>query len=158
MIIFPSIDLKDGAVVRLYARWAVRNYSVRFNANGGTGTMAAQALLFDVAQALPANAFKRDDHEFVGWSTSSSSGTVSFADRATVKGLTEGGGVVTLYAVWRRTRNPNLIVCLGDSITEGYRCIGAPYPTRLSQMSGRPVRNADGVCFPSSASRIHLHT
>ena len=35
----------------------------------------------------------------------------------------------------------NLVVCIGDSITEGYRCIGDPYPTRLAAMSGKKVKN-----------------
>ncbi len=37
--------------------------------------------------------------------------------------------------------NPDLVVCLGDSITAGYRCDGAPYPTQLAAMSGKTVRN-----------------
>ena len=37
--------------------------------------------------------------------------------------------------------DPNLVVCLGDSLTQGYHCIGAPYPTRLAQMSGKTVLN-----------------
>lgn len=35
----------------------------------------------------------------------------------------------------------NLVACVGDSITQGYRCIGAPYPARLAAMSGKQVKN-----------------
>ena len=132
---------KDGAEVRLYARWAVRNYSVAFNANGGTGSMAAQTFSYETARELPVNSFSREGYEFVGWATEPSGSLVSFVDGESIRGLTEGGGRVTLYAIWRQTRDPNLVVCLGDSITEGYRCIGDPYPTRLARMSGRTVRN-----------------
>lgn len=37
--------------------------------------------------------------------------------------------------------DPNLVVCLGDSITQGYRCVGAPYPSRLAAYSGKTVLN-----------------
>lgn len=35
----------------------------------------------------------------------------------------------------------NLVACLGDSITQGYNCIGAPYPSRLAAYSGKNVKN-----------------
>lgn len=37
--------------------------------------------------------------------------------------------------------DPNLVACIGDSITQGYRCIGAPYPARLSVLSGKATLN-----------------
>lgn len=47
--------------------------------------------------------------------------------------------------------DPNVVVCLGDSITEG-RCVpaGAPYPSRLASLSGKNVINA-GTCGEKSA-------
>ena len=35
----------------------------------------------------------------------------------------------------------NLVVCLGDSITQGHGSEGAPYPTRLAAYSGKTVLN-----------------
>lgn len=35
----------------------------------------------------------------------------------------------------------NLVACIGDSITQGYNCQGAPYPSRLAVMSGKQVKN-----------------
>lgn len=37
--------------------------------------------------------------------------------------------------------DPNLVACIGDSITQGYMCIGDPYPTRLAAYSGKTVVN-----------------
>ncbi|NLB68568.1 MAG: hypothetical protein GX804_02625 [Lentisphaerae bacterium] len=37
--------------------------------------------------------------------------------------------------------NPDLVACIGDSITQGYACVGAPYPERLAAMSGKAVLN-----------------
>lgn len=38
--------------------------------------------------------------------------------------------------------DPNLIVCIGDSITQGYACEGLPYPSNLAALTGKTVRNA----------------
>lgn len=35
----------------------------------------------------------------------------------------------------------DLVACIGDSITAGIACEGAPYPTRLASMSGKTVLN-----------------
>lgn len=35
----------------------------------------------------------------------------------------------------------NLVACVGDSITAGYACDGAPYPSRLAGMIGKKVQN-----------------
>ncbi len=37
--------------------------------------------------------------------------------------------------------NPDLVACMGDSITSGYNSVGAPYPSRLAVMSGKTVLN-----------------
>ena len=35
----------------------------------------------------------------------------------------------------------DLVVCIGDSITQGYACDGAPYPSCLASITGRRVLN-----------------
>ncbi len=47
-------------------------YYVKFNANGGSGTMANQSFTYGTAQKLTANAFTRTGHTFTGWAKSSS--------------------------------------------------------------------------------------
>lgn len=37
--------------------------------------------------------------------------------------------------------DPNLVVCIGDSITRGYACDGPPYPSCLAALTGKNVRN-----------------
>ena len=95
----------------LYAQWrggpatptnetpAVTNYYVKFDANGGTGTMSNQTFTIGVEQALSTNAFARGGYEFQGWATSSA-GSVAYGDCAVVSNLTEAGSTVTLYANW----------------------------------------------------------
>ena len=78
--------------------WAT--YTVRFNANGGSGTMADQAFTYNTAQALSANAFTRIGYTFDGWSTTAN-GTVVYTDGQSVSNLTAtNGATVDLYAQW----------------------------------------------------------
>ena len=76
-------------------------YTVKFNANGGTGSMANQSFTYGTAKALTANAFTRTGYVFQGWATSASGGKV-YNDKQSVKDLTTtSGAVVNLYAVWK---------------------------------------------------------
>ncbi|OQC34811.1 MAG: Internalin-A precursor [Bacteroidetes bacterium ADurb.Bin057] len=91
---------ENGATVTLYAKWTANTYTVIYNANGGTGTMANSSHTYDVAQALTANAFAYGDYEFVGWSATAG-GDVLYTDGQSVSNLTPThGDTVTLYAKW----------------------------------------------------------
>lgn len=50
----------------------------------------------------------------------------------------------------------NLVICVGDSITQGYACDGAPYPAQLAGMTGKSVRNmgVGGAQAAAGASKI----
>ena len=88
------------ANVTYYAQWTANAYSVKFDANGGSGTMANESMTYDAAKALTACAFTRKGYTFAGWAASAG-GVVKYANGATVKNLTAtAGGTVTLYAKW----------------------------------------------------------
>ena len=91
------------ANVTLYAVWKANTYTVIYNANGGTGTMANSSHTYDTAKALTANGFTRAGYTFLGWSTSASATTATYTNKQSVKNLTAtNGGTVTLYAVWQK--------------------------------------------------------
>ena len=84
----------------LYAQWTANTYNVKFNPNGGTGTMSTQAFTYDVEQALTANAFTRAGYRFTGWSTTGN-GPVKYTDQQKVKNLTDiKGSLYNIYAIW----------------------------------------------------------
>jgi uncharacterized repeat protein (TIGR02543 family) len=85
------------------ATWEANPYTVSFNANGGDdGTMADQNFVYDVAQALTANAFTRTGYTFTGWNSKADGTGTSYADKAEVKNLTATrDAVVTMYAQWQ---------------------------------------------------------
>ena len=96
-----NLTATNGATVTLYAQWTANKYTVTYNANGGTGTMANQELTYDKAATLNANTFKRTGYRFNGWNTKADGTGTSYADKASVKNLTaNSGGTVTLYAKW----------------------------------------------------------
>ena len=88
--------------ITLYAKWElVENetiptyYTINFNANGGTGTMAGQTFTAGTAQALSANVFTKEGHEFAGWKVENKGDSV-IADKASYTATAN----VTLYAQW----------------------------------------------------------
>ena len=101
---------QDGKVT-LYAVWTANTYSVVFNKNGGTGTMANQTITYDTLTALTANAYTRTGWTLVGWETGTAASTLTYTDSQKVKNLKTSGSV-TLYAIWQANTytvkyNPN---------------------------------------------------
>lgn len=91
------------STVTLYAIWKANTYTVKFNANGGEGTMADQVFTYDVEQALTTNAFTRDGYTFEGWGKTASTKFANYTDEKVVENLTTtNNGTVVLYAVWKR--------------------------------------------------------
>ena len=85
----------------LVAEWTANSYTVTFDKNDGTGTMANQSFKYDTAQNLSANKFTREGYSFQGWSTTKN-GAVVYVDSASAKNLTaDKDGSVTLYAIWK---------------------------------------------------------
>lgn len=86
------------------ANYTANTYTVKFNANGGNGEMADQAITYDKDATLSDNVFTRDNYTFRGWSTDPN-GSAMYTDKQSVKNLTaENGAVVTLYAVWTKNQ------------------------------------------------------
>ena len=74
-------------------------YSITFNSNGGTGSMSPiKNIKSGETKTLTKNTFTREGYTFAGWSTSSDSSTVKYADGAQVKVTTS----IQLYAVWNQ--------------------------------------------------------
>ena len=96
-----NLAYENGATVTLYAQWSANKYIVVFNANGGTGKMEDQEMIYDKATALRANTFTRAGYRFDGWNTRADGTGTTYADKATVKNLAEKAeSRVILYAGW----------------------------------------------------------
>ena len=83
--------------VTITGRFSANTYTVKFNANGGEGSMADQSFTYDEKQALAANGFTRTGWRFTGWKL----GNTTYTDGQAVSNLTaEANGTVTLEAQW----------------------------------------------------------
>ena len=90
----------QGANVELFAKWTPITYTVSFNANGGTGTMAAQTHTYNASLALTSNTFTRTGYTFAGWATTAD-GDVTYTNSQTVSNLASAQGAnVELFAKW----------------------------------------------------------
>ena len=97
----PSKPVEGDTVYTARYRPAV--YKVRFDANGGTGTMADQSHTYDRKQALTANTFAREGYRFTGWNTRGNGKGKAFTDKQTVTNLlAHDGATGVLYAQWER--------------------------------------------------------
>ena len=100
-----NLTATKGGTVNLYAVWQRNNYTVKFNANGGTGSLADQGFSYGIAQNLRTNNnnITRTGYTFLGWSTNSGATSATYTNGQSVNNLTSSpNGTVTLYAVWRR--------------------------------------------------------
>lgn len=106
----PEKDLsgryRDGSYVALFR---LKQYVLRYDANGGTGTMEDQTFPHGQAHPLEKCAFSREGYRFVGWATEKE-GKVKYEDQKSIKldeefqNLTNDNEKVYLYAVWQEQR------------------------------------------------------
>lgn len=124
------------------AAYTPNSYTVKFDPSGGTGTMGDQSFTYDAAQALTANAFKKDGYSFAGWSTTENGITAKYSDKESVSNLTaEQGGTVTLYAVWTEKATAGLAFAKAE-ITKGYG--DAPFTNELTKATDATVTYTSG--------------
>ena len=94
---------RDGSYVALFR---LKQYVLRYDANGGTGTMEDQTFPHGQAHPLEKCAFSREGYSFVGWATEKE-GKVKYEDQKSIKlenefpNLKDDNDEVTLYAVWK---------------------------------------------------------
>ncbi len=112
-------------------------YTVKFDANGGEGTMADQIIDTDVETALAENLFTRENYTFAGWATAED-GAVVYADKGNVENLAATGASITLYANWTANRYTVTLDANDGTINEGdvtaYTYgVGATLPTDVTR-------------------------
>ena len=94
---------KPGETITLYAQWISNNYTIHFDANGGEGEMADQAITYDTSTNLTINSFSRTNYTFNRWNTEADGSGASYVDSASVHNLANRGETITLYAQWNST-------------------------------------------------------
>lgn len=99
----------------LYAVWKAITYTVKYNANGGSGAPGNQTKTYGKTLTLSSTKPTRTNYNFKGWGTSASATTVAYA----AGGSYTKNAAITLYAVWElaytKPRITNMSVTRCDS-------------------------------------------
>ena len=93
-----NLSAKDGATVKLYAQWAITDYAITYNLNGGTNNSANPATYNKQSGLITLAAPTRKGYTFGGWYSDSALKTASSEIPA---GST---GKKTFYAKWTAIR------------------------------------------------------
>lgn len=86
----------SNAATTLYAVWKAITYTVKYNANGGSGAPSNQTKTYGVTLTLSSAKPTRTNYIFNGWGTSASATTVAYAAGASYT----KNAAITLYAIW----------------------------------------------------------
>lgn len=91
--------------VSMTLQFKTNEYTYRFNANGGTGSMSDIKAKHGISVKIPASTFKKDYHTQTDWNTVAGGTGTKYALGGTVSGYSgKDGDVVTLYAQWRKNK------------------------------------------------------
>jgi uncharacterized repeat protein (TIGR02543 family) len=89
------------ASATLYAQWVVPTKTVTFDANGGTGSLAAQTSYVTVNLTTNTNAITKSGYTFNGWNTAANGTGTAYANSASFAFTAN----TTLYAQWTASSN-----------------------------------------------------
>lgn len=92
----PGATYTGNAALNLYAVWKPNEYAVKYNANGGTNAPANQTKKYGISLTLSTATPTRENYDFLGWATTSTATTATYAPGATYTSNT----ALNLYAVW----------------------------------------------------------
>ena len=94
--------VKAGETLTLYAHWTPITFTVKYDPNGGSGTMYNSTFVYDKeGQTFTKNVFSRTGYTFLGWSTDKNAKAASYTDESKALNLTTTpGATITLYAIW----------------------------------------------------------
>lgn len=91
--------------VSMTLQFKTNEYTYRFNANGGTGSMSDIKAKHGTSVKIPTSTFKKDYHTQTNWNTAAGGTGTSYKLEDTISGYSgKDGDVVTLYAQWRKNK------------------------------------------------------
>jgi len=100
-------------------------YIIKYDANGGTGSMGDQIFTYNTTQYLSSNTFVKNACVFSGWSPTADGPVIYTDGQSVVNLLTTDGAVLNLYAVWTPDENPTA-PDFSLPLTTGWNFISVP--------------------------------
>jgi hypothetical protein len=145
-------DLADSALFTLIPTGGTA-YTVTFNANGGTGTMASESA--SGTTALTANAFTRTGYTFTGWNTVAGGSGTAYANGANFPFTAN----TTLYAQWVPTGSWGVMVLMLENQQKSNIVGSSNAPHINALMSAYPTAtNYFGDSHPSLPNYLAMVT
>lgn len=113
-----GLTQEENAAVTLTAAWEANSYTVGFDCNGGEGSFAPIAAVYDAPFALPQEKPSKEGYTFIGWSLTEH-GAANHAAGDTAGNLTPvDGDTITLFAVWERNLYKVTLIAGGATVAE----------------------------------------
>lgn len=100
----------------VYAIWSKTTYSVKYDANGGTGAPTAGKKGYNMNYTVSSTIPKRAGYEFLGWSENKNATTATYKAGDTLK----ENRAYTLYAIWKLGNSTISIDMNGGSLLDNY--------------------------------------
>lgn len=98
---YNKYNLDSGSNKTFYACWTANTYTIKFDANGGTGAPSSISKTYGVNKNLPSTIPSRTGYIFQGWSTNKTTAQYSAGQTLTSDLASENNATVTLYAIWK---------------------------------------------------------
>lgn len=89
--------ITSNADTTLYAIWKLKEYTIAYNVNGGSGTIYSQTKTYGITLTLTTLKPTRTGYNFLGWSTNSASTTATYTSGSSFTTNAD----TTLYAIWQ---------------------------------------------------------
>ena len=105
--------------------FVANSYTVTYNANGGSGTMTSDSVVYNQNYSVKANSFSRSGYTFKNWNIAANGSGTSYSPSAVIN-IT---GSVTLYAQWTKYDDPPPVVTYTVTYLPGTRGTFAPQTT-----------------------------
>ena len=159
----------DGGTITLLAQWEPNAYIIKYNANGGTGTMGDQQMKYDTPAKLTANAYKKTGYTFTGWRQDDKATGTKYRNRETVTNLlSANGATTTMYAQWKANEYTVTFIDGHDGKTIGTETVthgsNATEPNKPSHEGytattwDKPLSNITGDTVITLAYRPNAYT
>lgn len=94
----PAEDAKVCSDYVFEAQWKANQYTIHYDANGGTGSMNDSSVTYNGKYTLSKGVFHKSGYSFLGWSKTKESDVADYDDQEEITYKTASD--LTLYAVW----------------------------------------------------------
>ena len=146
-----ALTTKQNTVLKADIHFVPNKYQIKYDLNGGTGTISSTACTYDETSNITNTVPSREKYNFKGWSKNREDlANLIHANDPVKNWATGDGDVVTLYAQWEKIKKTVEIEISPDELSEGedaeeylvsYEINGEPVYDRSHPVLGdEPIR------------------